>query len=117
MPLYDYACRRCGPFRKWRGMSAYDKPAKCPNCGKAARRSVTAPMLGMRDAALRKAHEINERSAHEPRLVHRKRGDPIPSHDAHRDLTEARQRQNVPRRGRGDKDKLNRSSHPWAVRH
>lgn len=117
MPLYDYECRRCGPFREWRSVSAYEKPAKCPDCGKAAQRSLATPRLGMRDSALRRAHAINEKSAHEPRVVRRKRGDPIPGHDAHRDLTEARQHRHAHRHGRSSKDTLHRSSHPWAMKH
>lgn len=120
MPLYDYECVRCGPFRKWRGMSEFARPARCPDCGKRAARSVASPMLGM-DWRQKTAHSINEKSAHEPRVVHRKRGDPM-VHDTHRDLTDAR------RYGRGHRQdhghahghkhgKLERSRHPWAVRH
>jgi putative FmdB family regulatory protein len=107
MPLYDYDCRRHGPFREWAEMSHSDRPARCPDCAAPAPRLMAAPRLGI-DSTLRKAHTINETSANEPRVVHRRRGDPM-THDTHRDLTEARGR----RVGRA---KTHRSNHPWAVR-
>jgi putative FmdB family regulatory protein len=104
MPLYDYECRRHGPFREWAPMSLSDRPAPCPDCGKAAPRLVASPRLGI-DSTVRKAHAVNEKSANQPRVVHRKRGDPM-AHDAHRDLTQARQ----------PRAKTHRSDHPWTVR-
>lgn len=119
MPLYDYECARCGPFRIWRGMSEFAKPSKCPDCGRMAARAMATPLLGM-DWRQKKAHSINEKSAHEPRVVHRKPGDPM-VHDAHRDLTDAGPRGHAHhghRHGQGHKHgKLERSRHPWAVRH
>jgi putative FmdB family regulatory protein len=126
MPLYEYDCASCGPFRDWRGMADYSKPAKCPECGKRSPRSMATPSLGM-DWQQKKAHTNNERSAHEPRVVHRHRGGPM-GHDAHRDLTEARTGKGDHHHGHdhghghshgssGKKGKLKRSSHPWAVRH
>jgi putative FmdB family regulatory protein len=121
MPLYDYECRKCGPFQEWRSIDAFDKPSRCPDCGKAARRSLATPGLGMRNSALRKAHQINERSAEEPRVVRRKRGDPVPTHDVHRDLTEASQSRHAHQHGHGHdhghKKDLHRSNHPWALKH
>lgn len=107
MPLYDYECRRCGPFREWRKMSDYEKAMKCPECGKPARRTVATPLLGTMDAGLREAHGVNERSGHEPRVERR----PIGGHDhAH---------------GRGESrfSKMDGPGHyvparrPWAVGH
>jgi putative FmdB family regulatory protein len=68
MPLYDYACERCGCFTALRPMAAYREPCTCPTCGvEAPRILVTAPaFLGM-DAATRQVHAVNERSVHEPR--------------------------------------------------
>jgi putative FmdB family regulatory protein len=68
MPLYDYACERCGSFTALRPMAAYQEPCACPTCGaEAPRVLLTAPaFLGMNEAT-RRAHAVNERSAHEPR--------------------------------------------------
>lgn len=74
MPLYDYDCRRCGPFREWRSMRDYEKPMKCPGCRKPARRSVATPLLATMDAGQRNAHGINEKSGHEPRVERRRIG-------------------------------------------
>jgi putative FmdB family regulatory protein len=115
MPLYDYECRRCGPFREWRSMSDYAKTVDCPECQRPAARSVATPALGM-DAGLRKAHAINEKSAHEPRVVRRRRGDPIPQHDAHADLMRARQERTEKKREPG-RAATHKSHHPWMVRH
>ncbi|MCW5665236.1 MAG: zinc ribbon domain-containing protein [Piscinibacter sp.] len=46
MPLYDYACADCGPFRAFRPMSESALPQPCPRCGSAVPRRLAAPMLG-----------------------------------------------------------------------
>jgi putative FmdB family regulatory protein len=71
MPLYDYECGSCGPFREWRGMSEWEAPAPCPSCSLPAPRLAAAPMLSTLSANNRIAHERNERSAHEPKVVRR----------------------------------------------
>ncbi|HZS83526.1 MAG TPA: zinc ribbon domain-containing protein [Stellaceae bacterium] len=117
MPLYNYECRRHGPFEAWRAMALSGEPAPCPDCGQPAPRALSAPRLGM-DAALRRAHAVNEKSAHEPRVVRRRRGDAIPRHDAHRDLTEHRAAGATHRHAHAPAaGKLKRASHPWMVRH
>lgn len=115
MPLYDYDCPRCGPFRAWRTMSEFEKPAKCPECRKSAARAIATPTLGM-DSGLRKAHAVNEKSASEPRVVRRRRGDPIPRHDAHADLMRAREERGK-RKSEPRKAKTHISNHPFAIRH
>jgi putative FmdB family regulatory protein len=114
MPLYEYECGRCGPFRDWRTLSQYKKPAKCPDCGKPARRAVASPRLGM-DWQQKKAHGINEKSAHEPRVMRRRRGDPL-VHDAHADLSKHREKQ-LAKRHAEPKATVHKSHHPWMVRH
>jgi len=119
MPLYNYECRGHGDFSDWRNMSDSGKPAPCPACGHLSRRSVSAPYLGI-DSGVRKAHRINERSADEPRVVRRRRGDPIP-HDASRDLTAHRASGHAHGHGghahsHGGGD-TQVSKHPWMVRH
>jgi putative FmdB family regulatory protein len=71
MPLYDYRCRVCGPFREFRPLSAWDKAARCPGCGKPSKRTVAMPRLSRVSRAVRIAHERNERSADEPRVMRR----------------------------------------------
>ncbi len=68
MPLYDYDCRRCGPFTALRPMAEYEAPLDCPDCGASAPRiMLTAPRLGGMDRLQLAAHATNERSAHAPR--------------------------------------------------
>ena len=123
MPLYNYECQQHGTFSDWRNMSESENPAPCPICGDLARRSVSAPYLGI-DSGLRKAHSINEKSADEPRVVRRRRGDPIP-HDARRDLSQHRAsgdahthlhagHSHLHDHGSGEAQV---SNHPWMVRH
>ncbi len=45
MPLYDYACAACGPFRAFRPMAESDRPHPCPACAAAAVRTLTTPYL------------------------------------------------------------------------
>ncbi|MFQ5773934.1 MAG: FmdB family zinc ribbon protein [Kiloniellaceae bacterium] len=69
MPLYNYVCEGCGEFDAWGSMSECEKPARCPTCGHRSRRAVSAPALALMNGANRKAHQINERSADEPKVV------------------------------------------------
>jgi len=71
MPLYDYECRTCGEFQEWRSMSEWEAAAPCPSCSVPASRLVAAPMLAVLSSNNRIAHERNERSAHEPKVVRR----------------------------------------------
>jgi putative FmdB family regulatory protein len=71
MPLYDYQCRVCGPFKEFRPLSEWDKDTKCPNCGSPSKRPVAMPRLQCVSRNVRVAHERNERSAEEPRVMRR----------------------------------------------
>ena len=71
MPLYDYGCGSCGPFREWRSMSEWEAEVPCPNCALPAPRLAAAPMLSVLSSNNRVAQERNERSAHEPKVVRR----------------------------------------------
>ena len=68
MPLYDFTCRDCGDFRELRTIGERNEPCACPSCKKSAQRVVIAPGLSLMNAGLRKAHGVNEKSRHEPRI-------------------------------------------------
>jgi putative FmdB family regulatory protein len=71
MPLYDYQCDACGPFRDWGSMAQSDQPTACLSCGAPSLRLLSAPFLSGVSANTRFAHERNERSAEAPRLMQR----------------------------------------------
>jgi len=87
MPLYDYHCPECGNFRAWGRMSEARAPAPCPTCDRLAGRAVVAPQLALMPNNNRIAHQRNERSANEPKLVSRSEtdsgGHPHPHHGHH----------------------------------
>lgn len=66
MPLYEYQCEACGRFSAWGVMSDPHAPCSCPACGCASPRRITAPNVALVSSSVRRAHERNERSAHEP---------------------------------------------------
>lgn len=70
MPIYEYFCEPCEQvFSELRPLSDHQTPARCPSCRTPAARIVaTAPRLNVMRAPLKRAHETNERSAHEPRV-------------------------------------------------
>ena len=99
-------------------MSKSDSSAACPDCGRPAVRMVSAPRLGIA-SDVRKVRALNEKSANEPRVVRKRRDEPIPVHDTHRDLAERHKHQHhdhAHARGKDGKE-IQRSTHPWAVRH
>ena len=67
MPLYDYKCSHCGTFEVLT-TSQNSAPILCPDCHGPTTRIMSAPRLQRLNPAQRKAHETNERSAHEPRM-------------------------------------------------
>lgn len=85
MPRYDYLCKRCGPFTDWRPMNEAAEPARCPACRRMAPRMPSAPHVGTLSSGYRKAWERNERSAEEPRVVGRSRGEMGSKGHEHRD--------------------------------
>jgi len=68
MPVYVYACSDCGDFQLFRSIGERNDPAWCPSCEEPARRSISSPNLALMPAAGRRAHAMNERSRHEPRV-------------------------------------------------
>jgi putative FmdB family regulatory protein len=71
MPLYDYRCTDCGEFRAWGAMRDAAAPVACPDCRQPAPRAVVAPNLALMQSNTRIAHQRNEKSAHEPKVVSR----------------------------------------------
>jgi putative FmdB family regulatory protein len=71
MPLYNYQCDACGPFRNWRAMAQSDQPTACLSCGAPSLRLLSAPFLSCISANAKIAHERNERSADAPRVMQR----------------------------------------------
>jgi putative FmdB family regulatory protein len=71
MPLYNYKCDACGPFRDWQPMARSDQATACPSCNAPSQRLLAAPFLPCVSASGRIAHERNERSAEAPRVVKR----------------------------------------------
>lgn len=71
MPLYDYDCTVCGPFRAWAEMVRAEQPCACPSCGHAAARQLATPHLATMNSTLRRAMDRAERSSAEPRQAKR----------------------------------------------
>jgi putative FmdB family regulatory protein len=68
MPVYEYMCKKCGPFTAIRPMAEFEKPHECPDCGRDAPRVLlTAPRMSLMASDIRTAHATNEKSAHAPK--------------------------------------------------
>ena len=80
MPVYGFTCERCGPFDLVRPMAEAAEPARCPDCGTGARRVYTPPGVAQLEAPVRRALDVEHRSAHEPDVVRERRGRPLHAH-------------------------------------
>ncbi|MFC5952654.1 FmdB family zinc ribbon protein [Pseudonocardia lutea] len=69
VPTYAFRCPHCGGFDVVRPMREAGAPARCPECGSAARRVFESPALRAGDPGVRRALEASERSADEPAVV------------------------------------------------
>lgn len=69
MPIYEYACPACGRFELRRPFDQAGAPATCPTCGAGASRRYGPPNLVSTPAALARAKDRSERSAHEPEVA------------------------------------------------
>lgn len=70
MPVYDYACPKCGPFNDLQTVERAAEPLPCPHCGtEAPRIYATMPKISGLTAERREAHETNERSREAPLSV------------------------------------------------
>jgi putative FmdB family regulatory protein len=85
MPIYDYQCSACGPFRMMRPMAESNAPTACPACGRLSIKTITAPFLADMAPHNRIAGQRNEKSAHAPRVMSRGEFDlhDNPVHDGH----------------------------------
>jgi hypothetical protein len=52
-------------------MNQAERAVGCPKCGKPSHRTVSMPYVSSLDPNVRTAHERNEKSAHEPKVVSR----------------------------------------------
>jgi hypothetical protein len=59
-------------------MAEAGAPARCPECGSDARRVFSPPGLTLLARPVRRALDIEEKSAHEPEVVSQKGGRPMP---------------------------------------
>lgn len=71
MPIYEFECADHGTFEISRPMAESRQPGPCPDCGEAAKRLLSAPMVATGSHIGRRAAAVNERSQHEPRIVKR----------------------------------------------
>ena len=78
MPYYEFICEACGPFDVMRPMAAAGAAAACPNCGAGARRVFSPPGLALLARPVRRALDLEHKSAHEPDVVTQKVGRPLP---------------------------------------
>jgi putative FmdB family regulatory protein len=69
MPLYEYQCRRHGVFEQLGSIADRAASQPCPDCRRQAPRVLSAPQQPVLERSTRIAHERNERSQHEPRMV------------------------------------------------
>jgi putative FmdB family regulatory protein len=78
VPAYAFICEVCGPFDVVRPMAEASAAAACPTCGAEARRVFTPPGLALLARPVRRALDLEEKSAHQPDVVSHKGGGPPP---------------------------------------
>jgi putative FmdB family regulatory protein len=78
VPTYTFACAGCGSFDLVRPMAEAGMPGTCPACRAPARRVFTPPGVPLLARPVRRALDLEERSAHEPAVAATKAGRPLP---------------------------------------
>jgi putative FmdB family regulatory protein len=78
VPVYAYDCGACGEFELRRPFAEAGAAGLCPGCGAEGRRVYTPPAVARLARPLRRALDMEERSAHEPAVVGEKRGARMP---------------------------------------
>ena len=70
MPLYEYFCTKCDDaFTQFNTILNYKQSSPCPDCGQPSKRKIfSAPNVNAMNPITRKAHQTNEKSAHEPKV-------------------------------------------------
>ncbi len=112
MPIYGYDCEAHGPFTEMRPMSRSSEPMPCPDCGNDAPRSISAPFIANMDPKNRIAHQRNEKSANEPKVVSQNPGGHNHSHP------HSHGHSHGARRNTGLGEGLhNTHSRPWSIGH
>jgi len=112
MPVYEYLCRRCGPFTRMRPMAEFELPSECPRCAADAQRVIlTAPHCSTLSPQSRMAHASNERSANAPRTLSSLRD----SHGSGCTCCSGRSSRPVRKGKTGSKSFPN--SRPWMISH
>jgi putative FmdB family regulatory protein len=109
MPIYDYLCPACGPFEERRPMSESQASATCAICLSTAARMPAAPRLNLMPSNNRIAESRNEKSAHEPDVVHR-----LAANDSH---AHAHGRQGSHKHTAGHARVPHPSPRPWMLGH
>ncbi|MBI3561432.1 MAG: hypothetical protein HY080_06910 [Gammaproteobacteria bacterium] len=67
--FYEYRCEACAAIStRLRAITDAQSPVECATCGHSAYKILSAPQLNLMRADLRRAHQVNERSAHEPKV-------------------------------------------------
>lgn len=110
MPIYEYHCKNCDHvFEEMRPMAQYQEPCACPMCNHDAGRVVlSAPRLNDMKASIRQAHQVNERSAHEPRSTARHQCGPGCNHSSTPKTTTTKG---------GTHLKMQQGKRPWMIGH
>lgn len=117
MPLYDYQCDTCGPFRAWNSMSRARDPEPCPACGGAGRRTVSTPFLATMDPHRRIAHQRNEKAAHEPTVMTRQELDSSGVKRGHARGHRGHAHHDHPAPAQDDRPRMHQSKWRWMIGH
>jgi len=109
MPIYEFSCANCETvFSRLGKIQECREDRICPTCGGLAKRAfLTAPRLNTMSASTRKAHQTNEKSAHEPRM---RNGHVCGSHCHHNKSESGAQAGNNPLKAQPGK-------RPWMLGH
>ncbi|MGR9085958.1 MAG: FmdB family zinc ribbon protein [Gammaproteobacteria bacterium] len=116
MPVYDYKCPTHGVFYELASLADSAKPCACPNCGQLSARIILIPpgiFKMARDA--KRAHEVNEKSRHEPLFSTPERRETEQSHASACGCAIHRGNSRLMLTARGEK--MFPSMRPWMISH